>query len=333
VLLAVTSRPLGRVLDYSSMLGRSFACAFLVALCLAFAAPAHIVQADLDQTDEDPDAPLPWQEGPKAIALGHQIELALPEGYQFLGLPHAETVMTQLGNLYNENLLGIVIAGQRAADHEPVEEDGFLITLRYDAEGYIKDDDALDGDAILREIQEAEASYNEERKQAGFPPIHAEGWQERPRYEKGRHQLIWGLLVSSPGYEAAGERTVNYSTRVLGRKGYVSINLVTDASLLAKHKPAATAILAATSFAPGMRYEDFDSTSDTVAEYGLTGLVLGGVGLGVAKLAKLGLLAKLSKLLLIGLVAGKKAFALVAVMIAAGLRKLWSRRKNRVTQM
>jgi len=312
------------------MFGRSFSCVFLVACCLALALPAHTVHADLDLTEEDPDAPLPWQEGPKAIPLGHQIELTLPDGYQFLGLPHAETVMTQLGNLYNENLLGIVIAGQHTGDQEPVEDDGFLITLRYDAEGYIKDDEALDGTAILQEIRGAEATYNEERKQAGFPPIHAEGWQESPRYSKAQHELIWSLLVSSPEDE---EHTVNYSTRVLGRKGYVSINLVTDASLLSKHKPAASAILAATSFSPGMRYEDFDSTTDTVAEYGLTGLVLGGVGLGVAKLAKIGLLAKLGQLIWLGLVAGKKAFALFLVMIAAGLRKLWSRRKNRVSQV
>jgi len=176
--------------------------------------------------------------------------------------------MTQLGNLYNENLLGIVIAGQQA----PVDEDGFLITLRYDAEGYIKDDEALDGKAILKAIRDAEGTYNEERKRAGFPPIHAEGWKESPRYDKSGHELIWALLVSSPDDEANGDRAVNYSTRVLGRKGYVSINLVTDARLLATHKSAATTILAATSFAPGMRYEDFDSTTDAVAEYGLTGL-------------------------------------------------------------
>jgi uncharacterized membrane-anchored protein len=306
------------------MLGR---CVLLVACSLVLLAPAHTVQADLDQTEEDADAPLPWQEGPKAISLGHEIELALPDGYQFLGLPHAETVMTQLGNLYNENLLGIVIAGQ-----EPANEDGFLITLRYDAEGYIKDDEALDGHAILESIREAETTYNQERKQAGFPAIHADGWQEPPRYDRAQHELIWALLVSSPVDDADGERTVNYSTRVLGRKGYVSINLVTDASLLAQHKPAASAILAATSFAPGMRYEDFDSTTDTVADYGLTGLVLGGVGLGVAKLAKIGLLAKFGKLLLVGLLAGKKAIALVLVMVGAGLRKLWNRRKNRVSE-
>lgn len=305
-------------------------CLLLIVCSLALATPAHTAYADLDQEEEDADAPLPWQVGPKLISLGHSIQLALPSGYQFLGLPHAESVMTQLGNLYNDNLLGIVISSEQVA--EPIDDDGFMITLRYDAEGYIEDDEQLDGQAILQAFHEAESTYNAERKQAGFPPIHAEGWQEPPRYDKARHELLWALLIGSPDDEPGADRTVNYNTRVLGRKGYVSINLVTDARMLPRYKSAAAAILAATSFTPGMRYEDFDGTTDTVAEYGLTGLVLGGIGIGVAKLAKVGLLAKFGKLLIVGLLAGKKVIALFFVVLAAGLRKLWNRRKDRVSQ-
>ena len=57
------------------------------------------------------------------------------------------------------------------------------------------------------------------------------------------------------------------------------------------------------SFNQGARYEDFNSSTDRVAEYGLGGLVAAGVGVAVAK--KLGILAILLKFLkpiLIGLV-------------------------------
>jgi hypothetical protein len=40
------------------------------------------------------------------------------------------------------------------------------------------------------------------------------------------------------------------------------------------------------------------------------------------------LFAKLSKLLLVGLIAGKKVITLALVMVAAGLHKLWIRRKS-----
>lgn len=41
----------------------------------------------------------------------------------------------------------------------------------------------------------------------------------------------------------------------------------------------------------GERYEDFNASTDKISEYGLTGLILGGAGLAVAK--KVGLLALL----------------------------------------
>lgn len=311
--------------------GRFFAWAVLLVLGLHVVVLTQAARADLDHEEGDNDAPLPWQVGPRELSLGHGIELALPEGYQFLGLPHAARVMTQLGNLYNDNLLGLVVSSQPEQDDED-EADGYLITLRYDAEGFIKDDEALDGDAILASIRDAEGDYNAQRREAGFPAIHAEGWQQAPRYDRAQHQVIWGLLVSSPDDPEPGDPTVNYNTRVLGRTGYVSVNLVTDSTQLTAHKAAASAILAATSFAAGKRYEDFDSSTDQVAEYGLTGLVLGGVGLGVAKLAKVGLLAKFGQLIIAGLIAGKKLIAVVLVAAAAALRRFLGRRKDRISQ-
>jgi uncharacterized membrane-anchored protein len=78
---------------------------------------------------------------------------------------------------------------------------------------------------------------------------------------------------------------VSYNTYVLGREGYVSLNLVTSAAAVDAHKPAARELLAAVQFNNGKRYQEFDSSTDAVAAYGLAAVV-GGVA---AK--KLGLLA------------------------------------------
>jgi uncharacterized membrane-anchored protein len=72
--------------------------------------------------------------------------------------------------------------------------------------------------------------------------------------------------------------------------------------------------------ASSKRYADFDSTTDKVAEYGLTGLVLGGAGVGLAKAAKIGLLAKFGKVLIGLLVAGKTFIVLAGIAIFALLR-------------
>ncbi|MEY4578191.1 MAG: hypothetical protein RL701_2894 [Pseudomonadota bacterium] len=269
--------------------------------------------------------PLPWKLGPTPLTLGHGVELKLPENYQFLGQPEAGQVMTQLGNLNNDNLLGIVVSSEPEPEGQgqAQQDDSYLIVLSYDEEGYIKDDETLDSDEILKAIRDGEEEYNKQRKQAGFPPIHAEGWREQPHYDKAKHQVIWGLTIRSQD-----DTSVNYNTRVLGRKGYVSVNLVTGTMALQRHMPAATTILAGTTFGSGSRYEDFDEKNDKVAEYGLTGLVLGGVGLGVAKLVKIGLLAKFGKVLIAALIAGKKLIFAALAAGVVGLRKLFGKRND-----
>jgi uncharacterized membrane-anchored protein len=308
---------------YSVRLAPALSIFSVVAGLFVWAA-AQPVRADATKDQEDADAPgLPWRHGPSAIALGHGVKLDLPDGYLFLGQPHAGQEMVKIGNLYNDNLLGLVVSGE---DTEQ-DDEGYLISLRFDEEGHVKDDEKVDPKEILDAIRDGEDEYNKERKQKGFAPIHADGWQVEPRYDKSKHELIWGLLLSSPD-EKPEDRSLNYNTRVLGRTGYVSVNLVTSPNALAKHKSAAGAIVGATQFVQGMRYEDFDEKKDKVAEYGLTGLVLGGVGLGVAKLVKIGLLAKFGKVIIAALIAGKKVIIALLVAGAAAARKLFGRRRN-----
>lgn len=260
-----------------------------------------------------PREELPWKHGPLALELGHEVKLALPAGYQFLGEPDAGRILEKMGNLHNENLLGVVVSS--------VPEEEYFVTIRYDEEGFVKDDEDLDGKELLEAIQGGEKEYNEERQKLGFTPIHADGWFEDPRYDKAAHHLVWGLLV-----KASDGESMNYNTRILGRRGYVSVNLVTDRQHLAHDKPAAAALLRATTFGGGARYEDFDKSSDKVAEYGLTGLVLGGVGLGLAKAVKIGLLAKFSKVIIAALIAGKKAIAALVIGALAFAKKLFQKK-------
>jgi uncharacterized membrane-anchored protein len=119
---------------------------------------------------------------------------------------------------------------------------------------------------------------------------------------------------------------VNFNTRVLGRKGIVSLNLVCDPEDLPASKPEVATLLEGTAFKSGSRYEDFNSKTDKIAEYGLAGLILGGAGLGAAKLVKIGLLAKFWKVILAAIVAGKKAILLAFAGVAAFAKRLFGRK-------
>jgi uncharacterized membrane-anchored protein len=264
----------------------------------------------------DSGSKIPWQPGPKAIDLGHGAKLDLPESHAFLAMPDAGKLMEKMGNLYNEDLLGLVVSKNEA--------DEYIVTLRYEESGYIKDDEELDGKELLESIQEGEDEYNEERKKLGFSAIHAAGWDEEPHYDKQKHELIWGLRI-----EASDGGSINYNTRILGRNGFISLNLVTDKQHLAEYKPAGALLLSKTAFESGKRYADFNSSTDKVAEYGLTGLVLGGAGLGLAKAAKIGLLAKFGKVIIGLLVAGKKLIVVAALAIGAALKALFKKNDER----
>jgi uncharacterized membrane-anchored protein len=260
-----------------------------------------------------PGQRLPWQPGPKALNLGHGVKLDLPEGFAFLAQPEAGKLMEKMGNLHNEDMLGLVVSESENAE--------YVVTIDFEDQGHIKDDESLDSKELLESIREGEEDYNEERKKLGFSAIHAAGWDEQPHYDKQKHQLIWGLTV-----EASDGGSINYNTRILGRTGFVSLNLLTDKQHLAEYKPAGALLLSKTAFEPGKRYEDFNESTDKVAEYGLTGLVLGGAGLGLAKAAKIGLLAKFGKGLIALLIAGKKAIVALAVAAGAAIKALFKKK-------
>jgi uncharacterized membrane-anchored protein len=298
------------------------------ALFLGGAPIAHAQAAADPAAAANPDAPpadsaegaapatrLPWQPGPKALDLGHGVKLDLPEGNAFLAQPDAGKLMEKMGNLHNDDMLGLVVSTNEA--------DEYLVTIDYEDTGHIKDDESLDSKELLESIREGEEEYNEERKKLGFNAIHAAGWDEEPHYDKQKHQLIWGLLV-----ESSDGGSINYNTRILGRTGFVSLNLLTDKQHLAEYKPAGALLLSKTTFESGKRYQDFDSSTDKVAEYGLTGLVLGGAGLGLAKVAKIGLLAKFGKGLLALLFAGKKVIVVGAIALGAALKSLFKKKKD-----
>jgi uncharacterized membrane-anchored protein len=263
---------------------------------------------------DEPQPRYHWKSGPDTLDLGHDIALKLPADHAFLAPPEAAQLLEKNGSFHNEDLLGLVVGKS--------DDSKWFVTIRYMDEGYVKDTESIDADALLKAMKEGTEEANEERKQRGFAPFHVQGWSEPPRYEKGVHHLVWALTVVGDDGES-----VNFDTRVLGRHGIVSLNLVCDPAELAADKPEVAALLAGTTFKAGARYEDFDSKKDKVAEYGLAGLILGGVGLGAAKLVKIGLLAKFWKVILATLIAAKKVIFLAIAGAAAFVKRMFGRKK------
>jgi uncharacterized membrane-anchored protein len=115
--------------------------------------------------------------------------------------------------------------------------------------------------------------------------------------------------------------TINYNTYVLGREGYISMDLVTASSSIDTDKRAAKELLAAVEFNQGKRYTDFNSSTDKVAAYGLAALIGGIAAKKIGLLAGIGLfLAKFAKIIAVG-----------AAAAGGGLVK-WFRGRNSTNQ-
>ncbi|MCZ4306164.1 DUF2167 domain-containing protein [Zoogloeaceae bacterium G21618-S1] len=247
--------------------------------------------------------------GPQQVVLGKQAQLALPEGFAFIPAAEGARLMRAMGNQTDDGFMGLII-GDRMA--------GF-ISVRYDAAGYIKDDDARDWDAeaLLQNLKDGTEAGNERRRQQGFPEFTVDGWVEVPRYDAAHQRLVWSARLRDKQPPAEQESPgVNYNTYQLGREGYISMNLVTDLANVEAQKPIAGQMLDALSFNEGKRYADFNADTDSVAAYGLAALIGGVAAKKIGLLATAGLfLAKFWKI------------AAIAVFgFGASLRKLFGKK-------
>ncbi len=247
-----------------------------------------------------------WETGPGAMPLGDQASVWIPEGYIYAGAEDTKRLMELTGNPPSDQEVGLVAP---TAEHKE-----WFVVFEYFPVGHVKDDDRdeIDAQAMLEAISAGTEQANKYRKKMGTPALHVTGWYEEPHYDTESHNLVWALEAEEEG---ATERIVNYNVRLLGRRGYMSVTLVTDSRVLAVDKPEVDKILAGFTYHEGQRYADF-LPGDKVAQVGLAALVAGGAGVAAAKL---GLFAALAKFL------GKawKLVVIAAIAVAGVIKKFF----------
>ncbi|HEY2497015.1 MAG TPA: DUF2167 domain-containing protein [Candidatus Angelobacter sp.] len=240
-----------------------------------------------------PKVHIDWQEGPTTAKLGDIAEIQIPAGYRFAGRDGAQKVLRLTHNIPNGRELGVIV-GEKAT---------WFMMFEFKEDGYVKDEEGgkLDNDAILKSIQEATEVGNQQRAKQGWPPFHVNGWQREPFYDPSTHNLTWAIL--GRGDDPKEVSTVNHSVRILGRRGTMNVDLIADREQYAALTDEFNSLMSGFHYIQGNRYSDF-TKGDKVAEYGLTALILGG---GAAVALKTGLLAKLWKFIVMGLVAAGAA--------------------------
>jgi uncharacterized membrane-anchored protein len=285
-----------------------------VALFFVFS-PIHAQEPSSDAPDEATLSPqqkevrAAWQaaaavllRGPSEVSLKDQGKLQLPEGYGFIAAKEGTRLMTSMGSHTDDRFIGLIV---------PLSEANWIVTMDFEPAGYIKDDDAKvwKADEMLDNLKEGTEAGNKRRESMGIEPIVVTRWIEPPSYESSTHRLVWSAELKSKHGEDP-DPTINYNTYVLGREGYISMDLITATSAVTTDKLAAKELLSAVKFNDGKQYGDFNSSTDKVAAYGLAALVGGIAAKKLGLLAVIGVfLAKFAKVIFIGLVAAGGVFA------------------------
>ena len=282
---------------------RSFAAAAL-ALTLASAT----VAAQGSATPEELDSKLAYQTG-KVQLSGGMATITLPPSFRFLGQQDSRKLLVAWGNPPEsaQGVLGMLVP----SDVSPLSEDGWAIVVTYDDDGYVNDEDAktLNYDKVLNEMQEQTVASNEARQKEGFEPITLVGWAEPPHYDAATHKLYWAKELK---FGSSTDHTLNYSIRILGRRGVLVLNAVSTIDQLETVKKGTPDVLAAVEFNEGHRYADYLPGTDKAAAYGIGGLIVG------ATAAKAGLF----KLIWVAILASKKLILAGLVAAGAAIKKL-----------
>jgi uncharacterized membrane-anchored protein len=245
---------------------------------------------------------LHWVRGPAQVQIGENATFDVPKGTVFLNPDDTKKLMEAMQNPSSgkEYLFG------------PESLSWFGI-FEYVDSGYVKDDEQIDAEALLKSFRENAEESNKYRKDKGWEPIEITGWKYPPRYDSASRRLEWAIDVRSKSGSS-----INFNTRLLGRHGVTSALLVSSPENLDANVAAFKDLVGGYAFKSSERYDDFKA-GDRVAEYGLAALILGGAA---AVAAKKGLFAVVGGFL----VAFWKLIAGAAVAIAAAIRARLKRR-------
>ena len=265
--------------------------------------PEQAPEAPVEEAPLDPLDGVPHVKGPKLVSLHAEIEIDLPAGAILLEQAQAQELVRQnAGDA--EGVIGALLNPDK----------NWLVLIEYASIGHVSDSDAADLDAaeMLVSYKKGTLEQNKKRVALGVPELFVDSWSEPPRYERALRHLVWGLNAHTNEGPV-----INFFTRILGRGGFISVNLIDDPAAIEASKVETAPLRNAIRFKAGYRYEDYRE-GDKSSGIGLKALVLGG---GAVAAKKAGILAGL-------LVVFKKAFVFIAVGIGAAFRWLFGRKKK-----
>ena len=221
------------------------------------------------QSEENPLADLDWKIGPTTAKVGAVASQKVEDGYAFLEASEVRKFSEIIENPYSKSDVGVIAP----------DDLSWFAVYSYDPIGYVKDSEkeSLDSKAILETLRKGNERGNAERRRRGWSELKLVGWGREPHDDEKTHNLEWAVKGSSDE-----GLVVNYTTRLLGRGGVMSVTLVCGPDELSAVLPQFKSVLSGFGYTAGHRYSEFRA-GDHIAEIGLSALIVGGATAAAVK--------------------------------------------------
>ena len=288
----------------------------LIIFCTSFFAYAAVEAEALSEDDEY----MVWATGiwesldrqTGVIKLeGTNAALNVPESFYYLNPKDSERVLSEVwGNPPGQTVLGMLFP----ADMTPFDNKSWAVTVDYEEDGYVSDENAndIDYDDLLGQMKKDTQASSDARVKEGYEPIELVGWAASPYYDVDSKKLHWAKEIR---FGTQDMNTLNYDIRVLGRKGVLLLSFIAGIDQKQEIESNIDTVLALAEFGEGSKYSDFDPDMDKVAAYGIGALVAG------KAIAKTGFLVA-------ALVFLKKFGIFIVIGVGALLKKFFSSKKD-----
>ena len=245
-----------------------------------------------------------------ATIEGANATISLPGDMRLLDRMDAQRLLELYwGNAEDTTVLGALVPANAVVMND-VE---LAFILYYDEAGYVSDDDAndMDYDDLLSELQEYTRTMSDTLAAMGYPRQELIGWAKDPTYDSENKVLRWAKHYRFTFPDTESNEALNYDCRILGRRGYVTLQALSDYSVADSVIAKGDELSALVKFGKGYRYEDFDPDEDEVSDWTIGGLIA-----GTALLSKAGVFAKIGLLLAKGWKLILVAFVAIGGLIA-----------------
>jgi uncharacterized membrane-anchored protein len=218
------------------------------------------------QAPENAFRELNWVKAPNNVKIAERATIQLQGEQLYLDSANTNKFLKLNGNLPRDDSYTIATSNG-----------SWFAIFDFNPSGYIKDDEEINSTELLNTLKANNERSLEERKKQGLPLLYLQGWHTPPHYDKDTKRLEWAINIK----DEQGNPIINYTTRILGKSGYMSATLVSDPATLDKDIKSFKNVLKSFSYIDGERYSEWRE-GDKVAAYGLGALVVGGAAAAVA---------------------------------------------------